>query len=89
MTKVLDRAKKKDWRERTTVRVPELPDILDISRTTAYAAKRQGRRPPPGAGTTQIGSAFDIVAGACAAVIEKQRCQVAAVDRRKIAQPTA
>jgi excisionase family DNA binding protein len=39
------RADKKDWRERVTVRVPECAEILEISRTTAYAAARAGDIP--------------------------------------------
>jgi excisionase family DNA binding protein len=34
-----------DWRDRVTMRVPEVARILDISRTTAYAAARAGDIP--------------------------------------------
>jgi excisionase family DNA binding protein len=35
----------KDWRDRVTIRIPEVAEILEISRTAAYDAARAGDIP--------------------------------------------
>jgi excisionase family DNA binding protein len=43
--KTTTKSKRKNWRDRVTVRVPECAEILDVSRTTAYVAARAGDIP--------------------------------------------